>query len=145
MGHWHIPMLAVALALGCAAHIAGDELTHGGCPVFWPFSMHEFHLLPKPFQFTTAKLCETWIIFPLLVVGLGLALWHDTGHSLRLSSPAKTHTASAPRAHAASSTQARTASATQARTASATQAHTASATRVHPVSSPLAHAASRRP
>jgi hypothetical protein len=26
--HWHVPLLALAVALGCAAHIAGDELTH---------------------------------------------------------------------------------------------------------------------
>ena len=82
VGSWHVPMLAVATALGCAAHIAGDELTHGGCPVFWPFSMHEFHLLPKPLQITTAKLCETWIVFPLLLAALSLAVWHDTGHPL---------------------------------------------------------------
>jgi membrane-bound metal-dependent hydrolase YbcI (DUF457 family) len=86
VGPWHVPMLALATGLGCAAHIAGDELTHGGCPIFWPASMHEFHLLPRPLQFTTAKLCETWVVFPLLCVGLGLALWHDTGHPLTLSS-----------------------------------------------------------
>src|SRR6201999_3902344 len=100
---WHVPLLAAATALGCAAHIAGDELTHGGCPLFWPGSMHEFHLLPKPFQITTAKLCETWVIFPLLVAGLALALWVDTGHALPLSSPARAHTASAARTHTASS------------------------------------------
>jgi membrane-bound metal-dependent hydrolase YbcI (DUF457 family) len=87
VGPWHVPMLAVATGLGCAAHIAGDELTHGGCPIFWPFSMHEFHLLPRPLQFTTAKLCETWIIFPLLAVALGLAIWHDAGHPLTLIVP----------------------------------------------------------
>jgi membrane-bound metal-dependent hydrolase YbcI (DUF457 family) len=102
VGPWHIPMLAVVIALGCAAHIAGDELTHGGCPIFWPFSMHEFHLLPRPFQITTAKLCETWVIFPLLVAGLGLAVWNDTGHSLPLSSPVKAHTTSVTRVHTAS-------------------------------------------
>jgi hypothetical protein len=95
--HWHVPLLAVVIALGCAAHIAGDELTHGGCPLFWPASMHEFHLLPRPFQITTAKLCETWVIFPLLVAGLGLAVWNDTGHSLPLSSTVKAHTTSATR------------------------------------------------
>jgi membrane-bound metal-dependent hydrolase YbcI (DUF457 family) len=100
--HWHIPMLAVVIALGCAAHIAGDELTHGGCPICWPFSMHEFHLLPRPFQITTAKLCETWVIFPLLVAGLGLAVWNDTGHALPLSPPAKAHTTSVTRVHTAS-------------------------------------------
>jgi membrane-bound metal-dependent hydrolase YbcI (DUF457 family) len=94
VGSWHVPMLAIAVALGCAAHIAGDELTHGGCPVFWPVSMHEFHLLPRPLQFTTAKLCETWVVFPLLVAGLGLAVWHDLGHPLVLPSPPAQHTAS---------------------------------------------------
>ncbi len=82
LGHWHVPLLALATALGCAAHIAGDELTHGGCPVLWPFSEREFHLLPRPLQFTTAKLGETWIIFPLLTGALVLAVWHATGHPL---------------------------------------------------------------
>jgi membrane-bound metal-dependent hydrolase YbcI (DUF457 family) len=81
-GQWHVPVLAFATALGCAAHIAGDELTHGGCPVFWPFSEREFHLLPRPLQFTTAKIGETWIIFPLLTGALVLAVWHATGHPL---------------------------------------------------------------
>jgi hypothetical protein len=38
--------------------------------------------LPRPLQITTAKLCETWVIFPLLVVALAAALWHATGHPL---------------------------------------------------------------
>jgi membrane-bound metal-dependent hydrolase YbcI (DUF457 family) len=82
VGHWHIPLLALATAIGSAAHIACDELTHGGCPVFWPFSEREFHLLPRPLQFTTAKISETWIIFPLLTGALVLAVWHATGHPL---------------------------------------------------------------
>jgi membrane-bound metal-dependent hydrolase YbcI (DUF457 family) len=89
VGSWHAPLLAVATALGCAAHIAGDELTHGGCPVLWPVSMHEFHLLPRPLQITTAKLCETRVVFPLLVVGLGVAMWHATGHPLAIPQPSK--------------------------------------------------------
>ena len=89
VGSWQVPLLAVVTALGCAAHIAGDELTHGGCPLFWPGSMHEFHLLPRPLQITTAKLCETWVVFPLLLVGLGVAVWHATGHPLALPQPSK--------------------------------------------------------
>jgi membrane-bound metal-dependent hydrolase YbcI (DUF457 family) len=89
VGSWHAPLLAIATALGCAAHIAGDELTHGGCPLFWPVSMHEFHLLPRPLQITTAKLCETWIVFPLLIIGLGVAVWHATGHPLVIPQPSK--------------------------------------------------------
>ena len=82
VGPWHVPLLAAATGLGCAAHIAGDELTHGGCPLLWPVSMHEFHLLPRPLQITTAKFGETRVIFPLLVAGLAVAVWHATGHPL---------------------------------------------------------------
>jgi len=82
LGHWHVPMLALATGLGCAAHIAGDELTHGGCPIFWPVSEHEFHLVPRPFQFTTAKIGENWLVFPLLSGALVLAVWHAAGHPL---------------------------------------------------------------
>jgi len=89
VGSWHAPLLAVATALGCAAHIAGDELTHGGCPVLWPVSMHEFHLLPRPLQITTAKLCETWVVFPLLLIGLAVTMWHATGHPYAIPQPSK--------------------------------------------------------
>jgi membrane-bound metal-dependent hydrolase YbcI (DUF457 family) len=89
LGSWHVPLLATAVALGCAAHIAGDSLTHGGCPLLWPASMHEFHLLPRPLQITTARLCETWLIFPLLLAGLAVAVWHATGHPLSIPQPAK--------------------------------------------------------
>jgi membrane-bound metal-dependent hydrolase YbcI (DUF457 family) len=88
--HWSVPLLAIATGLGCAAHIAGDELTHGGCPILWPVSKHEFHLLPRPLQITTAKLCETWVIFPLLVVALAAAVWHATGHPLWVTTATKT-------------------------------------------------------
>jgi hypothetical protein len=59
-----------------------------------PASMREFHLLPRPLQFTTAKLCETWVVFPLLVVGLGVAVWHDMGHPLIVPSTPGQHAAS---------------------------------------------------
>ncbi len=88
-GSWHVPLLAAVTAIGCAAHIAGDELTHGGCPLLWPVAKHEFHLLPRPLQITTAKLCETWVVFPLLVVGLAVAMWHATGHPLAIPQPSK--------------------------------------------------------
>jgi membrane-bound metal-dependent hydrolase YbcI (DUF457 family) len=89
VGSWHVPMLTVATALGCAAHIAGDELTHGGCPVLWPVSKHEFHLLPRPLQITTAKVAETWVVFPLLVIGIAIAVWHAAGHGWSLPQPSK--------------------------------------------------------
>lgn len=77
--HWKVPFLAAAVALGCLAHIAGDELTHGGCPVLWPLTEHEFHLLPKPMQITTAKMTEISFIRPLLVILLIAAVVYATG------------------------------------------------------------------
>jgi hypothetical protein len=76
---WKIPFIAAAVAIGCIAHIAGDELTHGGCPVLWPVSQHEFHLLPKSMQITTAKMTENKVIFPLLVVLLIVAVVYAAG------------------------------------------------------------------
>jgi membrane-bound metal-dependent hydrolase YbcI (DUF457 family) len=84
---WHVPLLAAVTGLGCAAHIAGDELTHGGCPLLWPAARHEFHLLPRPLQITTAKFCETRVIFPALVIGLAVAMWHATGHPFAIPQP----------------------------------------------------------
>lgn len=64
---WHVPLLALVTAAGWASHIAGDELTHGGCPLLWPFSLHESHLLPRPLQITTNRIAEHWIVSPLSV------------------------------------------------------------------------------
>jgi membrane-bound metal-dependent hydrolase YbcI (DUF457 family) len=30
------PLLGVAVGLGCAVHLAGDMITHHGCPLLWP-------------------------------------------------------------------------------------------------------------
>jgi len=79
---WHIPLIALGTGIGCVAHIIGDELTHGGVPLFYPISGHEFHLLPKPLRITTAKLTETYVIFPILGLALVAAIWHATGHRL---------------------------------------------------------------
>lgn len=79
---WHVPMLAFATALGCGAHIVGDELTHGGCPLLYPVSGHEFHVLPRPLEITTGKLAETYAVFPVLAIALAAAIWHATGHRI---------------------------------------------------------------
>ena len=79
--YWHAGrrLVPVCIALGAAAHIAGDELTHDGCPLGWPVSGHEFHLLPHRLRITTGKAAEHWIISTLLLAGLGYLLWRDTG------------------------------------------------------------------
>jgi membrane-bound metal-dependent hydrolase YbcI (DUF457 family) len=64
--------VAVCVALGMLAHLAGDMLTHDGCPLLYPVSRYEFGLLPEPIRITTNKLAERWVISPLLLIGLAL-------------------------------------------------------------------------
>jgi len=68
-----------AAALGAATHIFGDMLTRCGCPLAWPATMREFHLLPRPLRFTTGKLAEHVIVTPLLLAAVALLVWHDAG------------------------------------------------------------------
>ena len=79
--YWHVGLMLTPLciALGAAAHIAGDMLTHGGCPVVYPLSDYEFHLLPGDLRFTTGKLAEHWIVTPLLTAALVYLAYRDTG------------------------------------------------------------------
>lgn len=74
--------LPPATVVGCTTHIAGDALTHGGCPLLWPFSRREFHLLPRRARFTTGRLVERGLVSPLLLAALGIALARDV-HVLR--------------------------------------------------------------
>jgi membrane-bound metal-dependent hydrolase YbcI (DUF457 family) len=80
----HLPLLAVCLALGMLAHLAGDMCTHDGCPLLYPVSRHEFGLLPERIRITTNKLAEHWVVSPLLLAGLGYFLWRDVGPSVAL-------------------------------------------------------------
>jgi membrane-bound metal-dependent hydrolase YbcI (DUF457 family) len=79
---WHLPVLAVCVAVGMLAHVAGDMCTHDGCPLLYPLSRHEFCLLPKPLRITTNKLAEHWVVTPVLMVALAYLAWHDTGQTL---------------------------------------------------------------
>jgi membrane-bound metal-dependent hydrolase YbcI (DUF457 family) len=76
---WAIPVLGLCAALGMLAHIAGDELTHSGCPVWYPFSRADHHLLPHGLRFTTGKAAESWVVFPLLLSALAFLLARDCG------------------------------------------------------------------
>jgi membrane-bound metal-dependent hydrolase YbcI (DUF457 family) len=86
--HWDTGLAVVpaCVALGAAAHIAGDELTHSGCPLLWPVSGHEFHLLPEPLRFTTGSFTERWVVAIALSGLLGWLLWRVPG----ISGPAQT-------------------------------------------------------
>jgi len=79
--YWHagLSLVPLCIALGAASHIAGDELTHDGCPLAWPFSRREYHLLPRRLRITTGRLAEHWIVSTLLLAGLCCLLWRETG------------------------------------------------------------------
>jgi len=79
---WHVPVLAVCVALGMVAHVAGDMLTHDGCPLLYPLSRYEFGLLPEPVRITTNKLAERWVISPLLLIGLAYFIYRDAAPAL---------------------------------------------------------------
>jgi membrane-bound metal-dependent hydrolase YbcI (DUF457 family) len=80
-GH-HVAVLGVCTALGMLAHVAGDMCTHDGCPLLYPLSRHEFGLLPESIRITTNKLCEHWVVTPLLLVALAWLAWRDTPASV---------------------------------------------------------------
>ena len=77
--YWHagLSLVPLCIALGVASHIAGDELTHDGCPLAWPFSRREYHLLPHRLQITTGRFAEHWIVSTLLLAGLCYLLWRQ--------------------------------------------------------------------
>ena len=79
--HVGLALTPLCIALGAVAHIAGDMLTHGGCPIVYPVSREDFHLLPHDLQFTTGKIAEHWIVTPLLTAALLFLAWRDTGLS----------------------------------------------------------------
>jgi membrane-bound metal-dependent hydrolase YbcI (DUF457 family) len=85
---WHVPVLAVSVALGMLAHLAGDMLTHDGCPLLYPASRYEFGLLPEPLRITTNKLAERWVISPLLLIGLAYFIYRDVSPALATATSA---------------------------------------------------------
>lgn len=71
-----LALVPLAAAIGCAAHLAGDCLTLHGCPLLWPATMRDFHLLPRSLRFSTGHWPERFVVTPLLLTALGLLAWH---------------------------------------------------------------------
>jgi membrane-bound metal-dependent hydrolase YbcI (DUF457 family) len=72
-----LALVPLAAALGTSSHLGGDMLTKCGCPLAWPVSMRNFHLLPRKFRFTTGRWPEHLIVMPVLVGAVGFLVWHD--------------------------------------------------------------------
>lgn len=82
---WDTGGIAWAILLGTVVHCAGDSLTEHGDPWLAPFTRHRFHLLPKPLQFTTGTWPETVVIFPALVLALGVLAFHAAAPGIELA------------------------------------------------------------
>jgi membrane-bound metal-dependent hydrolase YbcI (DUF457 family) len=70
---WHgygLPLIPLAVLIGCGTHIAGDMLTDSGCMLGFPVIRHRFHLLPEPLAFTTGTRPELLIVDPILTGAL---------------------------------------------------------------------------
>lgn len=74
---------AVGLLLGYAGHLAGDACTRTGIPLLYP-RRRRYHLLPRPWRFTTGSAAEEVLFIALSMPLLGLLLLQLPFH---LSSP----------------------------------------------------------
>jgi membrane-bound metal-dependent hydrolase YbcI (DUF457 family) len=63
-----------AVAVGCAAHIAGDMLTPEGCPLFWPLPQR-YHIA----EITTDSWQEKWLVTTALYAALGVIVTKSYG------------------------------------------------------------------
>lgn len=64
------PVLPLAVLIGCTVHVAGDMLTTGGCPLFWPFSQTCLTLG----LMRTNSWVERAVVLPGLVIALVVLL-----------------------------------------------------------------------
>jgi len=70
-----LPLVALAVGVGCATHVVGDMLTDEGCPLLYPLSTKHYHLLSERLSFTTGTRPELWLLDPALAAGFGLLLY----------------------------------------------------------------------
>jgi membrane-bound metal-dependent hydrolase YbcI (DUF457 family) len=79
-----LDFVPLALVLGAAVHVAGDMLTNGGCPLFWPYAPGKGkRAKPKRYAlglFKTNGPMENWLVLPCSVLGtLALIGWRIFG------------------------------------------------------------------
>lgn len=65
--------LGIAVGVGCLTHCLGDALTEAGCPFLFPLLIHGetwYEIRPPAWlRFRTGTPAETWIVFPLVLLG----------------------------------------------------------------------------
>lgn len=73
---WQLTLVPAAIAIGCAAHIAGDMATTEGCPLAWPVTLRHAWLAPRPLRIETGHWAERVIVTPALVAAIAVLAWH---------------------------------------------------------------------
>ena len=51
-------ILAIGLVLGCILHLIGDMMTPSGVPLLMPFSLKNYHILPRVLRFKTGGIFD---------------------------------------------------------------------------------------
>ena len=70
----NVGVLPAAVAVGAAAHLAGDALTREGVPVLWPIRRGRVHLA----SLTTGGLLEQLVIGPAMLLAAAVMTWYST-------------------------------------------------------------------
>jgi membrane-bound metal-dependent hydrolase YbcI (DUF457 family) len=68
------PLVAGAIACGYLSHLVADGCTNVPLPFLWPLSQRRSSLLPVPLRVTTDSWRERWLVRPLVIGALGLAI-----------------------------------------------------------------------
>lgn len=83
--------LGVAVAAGAVTHCLGDALTESGCPFLFPVPIagetwYEIRP-PRWLRFHTGKRVETWLVFPVVLLGCAVAVPGVWPHLIDLVHP----------------------------------------------------------
>lgn len=74
------PLLGVAVGMGCVVHLAGDMITHHGCPVLWPIKIRgrRWYMVttPRSMSVRAGGGFERAVLLPGLTVAMfAAAMW----------------------------------------------------------------------
>jgi membrane-bound metal-dependent hydrolase YbcI (DUF457 family) len=70
----HYWLIAAAVALAYLSHLVMDGLTNVPLPFLWPVSQRRSSLLPTPLRVTTDSWREHWVVLPVTLICVGLAM-----------------------------------------------------------------------
>jgi membrane-bound metal-dependent hydrolase YbcI (DUF457 family) len=66
--------VAAPVMVGWLVAIAGDMCTMHGCPLWWPWSRRDRHLLPRALRMRTGRGAELIGVAPMLWIGVAVSV-----------------------------------------------------------------------